>query len=117
MNYHLQKNVFVSIVLSLSLGLIDASGADLVLREHATLEGPIVRLGDVADVSTGSMSVLKELTFTPLVPAPAPGSPRYLQRSEILDLLASRGIDTQALRISGAAVVEIGKSGKAAKGR
>ncbi len=110
MNYCSTNQVVLSIVLALSLGSSSVQGVELVLREHATLVGPIVRLGDVADLSAASMSVLKELSATPLVPSPASGVSRFLQRTEVRDLLATRGVDIQSIRISGATAVELGKA-------
>jgi len=103
------KYLVLLILLAFSLCSSHVLGADIVLRERATMTGPIVRLGDVADISAASASILKNLATTPLVPAPAPGSIQFLQRSQIRDLLATRGIDLLGLKIRGAAVVEIGK--------
>jgi len=103
------------IVLTLSLSSSYARGADVVLREQATVVGPIVRLGDIADISSASSSVLKNLDSTPLIPTPAPGSARFLQRSQIRDLLATRGIDILNLRFRGATVVEVGKLSRQAE--
>jgi len=98
------------IVLTLSFGSPYVLGADVVLREQATTVGPIVRLGDIADISAASSSILKGLATTPLVPTPALGSAQFLQRSQVRDLLATRGIDISSLRFRGAMVVEIGKA-------
>ena len=97
-------------MLTISFSSSQVLGAEVVLREQATVVGPIVRLGDIADISASTKSILKGLSSTPLVPAPAPGSPQFLQRSHVRDLLASRGIDILSLQIRGAAVVQIGKS-------
>ncbi|NOY29777.1 MAG: flagellar basal body P-ring formation protein FlgA [Planctomycetes bacterium] len=106
------KYLVLLVVLALGLSSSYVLGADVVLRERATTSGPIVRLGDVADITAASTSTLKNLASTPLVPTPAPGSTEFLQRSQIRDLLATRGIDMLRLRIRGAAVVEIGKATK-----
>jgi len=106
------KYLVLLIVLAFGLSSSYVLGADVVLRERATTSGPIVRLGDVADITAASTSILKNLASTPLVPTPAPGSTEFLQRSQIRDLLATRGIDMLRLRIRGATVVEIGKASK-----
>ncbi|NOY43025.1 MAG: flagellar basal body P-ring formation protein FlgA [Planctomycetes bacterium] len=82
--------------------------ADLTLRERATVSGPVIRLGDVADISASTSTRLKNLVTTPLFPAPAPGTQRFLSQLQVRDLLVSRGIDITNLRIRGAKVVEIG---------
>ncbi len=109
MNSKLQITLALSIVLTFSISSTIAFGADVVLREQATTVGPIVRLGDVADISAASSSMLKRLSTTPLVPTPARGTTQFLQRSQVRDLLAARGIDILHLRFGGAKVVEIGK--------
>ncbi len=83
-------------------------GADLTLREQATVSGPVIRLGDVADISASTSARLKNLVTTPLFPAPAPGTQRFLSQLQVRDLLVSRGIDITNLRIRGSKVVEIG---------
>ena len=85
-----------------------AHAESLVLRERATVNGPVIRLGDVADISAESAKVMKDLVTTPLFPTPAPGTQHFLQRSQVLDLLTARGIETENIRIQGAEVVEIG---------
>ena len=86
-----------------------ADGAEVMLRERATVSGPVIRLGDVADISASHSAELKNLVTTPLFPTPAPGTHQFLQRAQIVDLLMSRGIATESLRFGGAMVVEIGK--------
>ncbi len=109
MNSKFQIIFILSILLTFSFNSAFATGADVVLREQATTVGPIVRLGDVADISAASSSMLKRLSTTPLVPTPAQGTIQFLQQSQVRDLLAARGINILNLRFGGAKVVEIGK--------
>jgi len=102
------KNIVLLIAVAGLLTASTASGAELVLRERATMSGPMIRLGDVADISAGTASMLKGLVTTPLLPTPAPGTQQFVSRSQIRDLLVSRGIDVGNLRVRGAMVVEIG---------
>ncbi len=102
------KKSVLLLTLAVLLQASAAVGAQLVLRERATVGGSVIRLGDVADISAGTTTEMKDLATTPLFPAPAPGTQQFLYRSQILDLLQSRGLDIQSLRVRGAKVVEIG---------
>ncbi len=84
-----------------------AVAGELVLLKRCVPSGPVVRLGDVADVGAATTSQLDDLVTTPLLPTPAPGTRQFLRRSEIRDLLISRGIDTSSLVFAGADFVEI----------
>lgn len=89
---------------------LPASATNIVFREQATLSGPIVCLGDIADISAASTAEVRDLSTTPLMPVPAPGSPEFLTPIKALDLLESRGIDTSRFAISGARIVKVGQS-------
>jgi len=89
--------------MTLVLGWSQAGGAaEIVLRQRVTLRGPLVRLGDVADLSASTDARLQELITTPLMPAPAPGTRKYLRVTQLRDLLASRGISLAELTFRGA---------------
>ncbi len=87
-----------------------SQGAELVLREYATQHGPIIRLGDIADIGASSPAELKILASTPLLPAPAPGTQQFLSAAQVRDLLTARGLQIERLTIQGAALVEIGSN-------
>jgi flagella basal body P-ring formation protein FlgA len=83
------------------------SAAEVVLREQATLEGSIVRLGDIADVSADDPGLVEELAAVPLLPAPAAGTPLFLGAAQVRDLLAASNVDVNALEFHGADSVAI----------
>lgn len=89
-----------------------ASGAEIILREKATLVGTVVRLGDVADVSAKSAARKRALTAMPLMPTPALGTKQYLRAVQIRDLLVARGVSLEGVTIRGARMVAIGELGK-----
>ncbi|MBX3424995.1 MAG: flagellar basal body P-ring formation protein FlgA [Pirellulales bacterium] len=99
-----------------TVGLIagSAAAAEIALRERCLPAGPVVRLGDLADVAAAGPAELDELITTPLAPAPAPGVVRYLRASEVRDLLVLRGVDVSRLRFGGAPGVEIGSAPESA---
>jgi len=103
------KSLSYSLVLLTALLASSSSdGAEFVLRERATQNGTVIRLGDIADISTASSSELKRLASTPLLPAPAPGTQQFLNVSQVRELLVARGIPIKGMTFSGAQVVEIG---------
>ena len=91
----------------LGWGLARGGAAEIVLRSQVTLKGPVVRLGDVADLSAGTDSRLQELIATPLMPAPAPGTRKYLRVAQLRDLLVARGISLKGITFHGAPRVAI----------
>jgi flagella basal body P-ring formation protein FlgA len=99
---------FVVLLTALTSGAPWAEAANIALRARSSHEGTMVRLGDIADISSASSAELNDLSTTVLLPAPAPGTLQFLRRSQIRDLLAARGIDLGAVALSGAEVVEVG---------
>src|SRR3954462_961985 len=63
------------------------AAVDIKLRERVALRGSVIRLGDVADVVTADRQQARQLSSLPLMPAPAPGTERYLRAREIQDML------------------------------
>jgi flagella basal body P-ring formation protein FlgA len=84
-----------------------SNAAEIVLRQQVTLRGPMVRLGDVADLSASNNTRLQELITTPLMPTPAPGTQKYLHVAQLRDLLNARGVSIADLRFRGAPQVVI----------
>jgi len=84
-----------------------SNAAEIVLRQQVTLQGPMVRLGDVADLSASDDAQLQELIAMPLLPAPAPGTRKYLRAAQLRDLLRARGISLADLTFRGAPRVAI----------
>ena len=100
------RNVLLTAAL-LSITL-SARGAEIVLHEHATPQGPIVRLGDVADITGSEVGTIEHLAATPLMPAPSIGTSQFIRVAELRDLLTARGLDVRGLKLAGAEVVTIG---------
>ncbi len=67
--------------------------------------GPVVTLGDVAEVLTADARQADRLAALELFPAPPPGTKRYLRLREIQDLLLARGVSPLEHRITGASQV------------
>lgn len=93
--------------IAMSLTGDPASAADIALRASATPAGTVVRLGDVAEISADSKQEAQRLAATPLMPAPAPGTDRYLRMREVQDLLAAHGEKMDQLRFQGELIVAV----------
>lgn len=108
MNSNTDKLKCIAGLLLLGCFMEAAQGADVMLRERAVPSKSVVYLGDIADIAAASRSEVDRLTTTLLMPAPAPGTQIYLRKSQLRDLLVSRGVDIRSIRLSGADVVEVG---------
>ncbi|HJQ81961.1 MAG TPA: flagellar basal body P-ring formation chaperone FlgA [Lacipirellulaceae bacterium] len=99
----------VAITIALLTGLQQASAAtvDIRLHEQVTASAPVIRLGDVARIVTADRQRARELSSLLLMPAPAPGTQRFLRKREVEDLLAAHGEDLSQLRLDGASQVAI----------
>ena len=80
-----------------------------MLRERAGVRGPVIRLGDVADIAADDPAELDELATTPLMPSPADGAEELLTVRQIRDVLAARGVDLGRLNFLGSDAVTVGE--------
>lgn len=93
--------------IAIMLASLSADATEVALRSKADVRGTLVRLGDVAEVSSPDgqrAELLKELA---LFPSPSPGRTRTLHVRELRELLVLNGIATQDLRFSGSRVVRV----------
>jgi flagella basal body P-ring formation protein FlgA len=81
--------------------------AEVVLREQAAPRGPIVRLGDLAEVRVDADSSADVLANAPLMTTPAAGERRFVRAAQLRDLLYASGVNVRELRFSGAEAVLI----------
>jgi flagella basal body P-ring formation protein FlgA len=87
-----------------------AAEVEIMLRERVACESSVVRLGDVATILGGDQERSRQLAGLLLMPAPAPGTERYLRKREVEDMLSAQGVDLREIRFEGAEQVAI--SGK-----
>lgn len=92
-----------------TLAAVDALAADVLLREQLTPTGPVVRLGDVAEITRATPDEAARLLAMPLMPAPAPGTSQVVRGQQIRELLTAMGVDLAELRFGGATRVAIGR--------
>ena len=102
--------ILACFVLATATTFSSADQAEIVLRKQSDLKGTMIRLGDIADISAGDPATMHNLATTPLLPAPRPGTTRFLHRSELKELLRSRGVNLQEVRVWGVEVVRLGES-------
>jgi len=84
------------------LALPEGYGAELQVRARCQPRGPIVSLGDVAEVVSADAVEKEKLGQIELFPTPPSGQQRILRARELQDLLCSRGVGSAELRLSGA---------------
>jgi flagella basal body P-ring formation protein FlgA len=89
----------------------EARSAELRLRAQCTVEGPLVRLGDVAEIVGGDPAENETLAATDLCPSPAGREQRSLGVRELQDLLVLRGVNLARCQFSGSSqVLVLGRS-------
>jgi len=93
--------------LTLVLAPAAASAAEIQVRSRCVPRGPIVTLGDVADISATNVQEGEKLASRELFPAPAAGQQRIVRLRELQDLISERGISLAGHRLSGSSQVVI----------
>jgi flagella basal body P-ring formation protein FlgA len=84
-----------------------AHGAELRLRSECRPPGPLVVLGDVAEVRAAEESQSKTLASIALFPAPGAGQSRVLRLRELLEILELRSVNLADYRLAGASTTTI----------
>lgn len=99
--------VLLTALVATPFGPASARAAELRLRAECRSEGPVVTLGDVAEVVDVDFRRADALAAMELFPAPPPGQPRFVRLREIQDLLIIRGINLVEHRFSGSSQVTV----------
>jgi len=103
----------VAVVAILATGGLGA--AEIRLKSHLGADDPVVRLGDVAEVTDVDPGVAERLAALELFPAPPPGKQRLVRAREIHDLLLLRGANPATCELSGASQVLVTGSTRSAE--
>lgn len=82
-----------------------ANAAEIRLHSEATVHGPVVTLGDVAQIASADDEQAAELAGIELAISPPPGEQRSIKAREIREFLSRRGVDLLEHRLSGASRV------------
>ncbi len=107
---------FLSVVLTGFILVQAAAAADIRLRAEAVPAGPVVTLGDVAEVLANDAEQAARLRAIELFPGPAAGAERFVRVREIQDLLLLRGVNLAEHQLSGASQVIVRGSERPANG-
>ena len=84
-----------------------ATAAELRLQTHCNPTGPVVMLGDVAEIVSADARQTASLAATELFPAPSATEQRIVRVREIQDLLLLRGVNLTEHQFSGSSEVTI----------
>src|SRR5690349_6703369 len=97
------NNVKALVAVLVAIGVASRAHAaiDVKLRERVAPRGSVIRVGDVAEISTADRQQARELAALPLMPAPAPGTEQFLRTREIQDMLSAQGVDLGLLHFVG----------------
>ena len=97
-------------LISIVVSLFTATGvhsAELQLRDQGRTTGPLVLVGDIAEIHARHSVEAADLAAIDLFPAPPAGESRVLRLREVQDLLAIRGVNLALHRFSGASQVTL----------
>ena len=86
--------------------------SEIVLRGEHQCRGPVVTLGDVAEVRGTDRRANEQLGRIELFPAPAVGRLRFVRVREIQDILSRRGLNLAQHSFSGAAQVALSRGAR-----
>jgi flagella basal body P-ring formation protein FlgA len=86
----------------LTLAAWSAEAAEVRLKSEAACSGAIVRLKDVAEITSANENEAAALAEVQLFPVPSVGKPRSVRRGEIRELLALSEVNLNGITWSGA---------------
>ena len=84
-----------------------ADAGEIRLRAQVECAGPVVRLGDVAEVHAADVLTQHRLAAIALFPRPDLGRTRLLKRQELRELLTLSAVSLQEYRVTGATVAQV----------
>jgi len=91
----------------LLLFALPLTAAEVRLRSSAVAAGAVVRLADVADITSQDPALSEALGEIPLCPAPAAGRERSLHQYELRQLLKVSGVEPGRATVTGSEAVRI----------
>lgn len=96
-------------ILAVGLAAAPLCADQLVLRFHdqPQVSNAVVRLRDLVEIVSGSLPSLEELRGIPLGPAPREGATQTWHRSDVLQHLELRGVDSSSIRWTGVDKVQL----------
>ncbi len=79
----------------------------IAVRSDAVVERAVVRLADIAAISSDDDAEVRRLGALPLMPTPSAGNKRFLRKREVEDMLAAHDIDFKTVTLVGADQVAV----------
>jgi len=95
------KTIAISLIALLALATAGRA-AEIQFRAQCQARGPLVTLGDVAQVAASDPAEAARLAAIDLGPAPAAGGQKVVRAREVQDTLFLRGVNLTQQRFSGA---------------
>jgi flagella basal body P-ring formation protein FlgA len=105
----MQRVIFILTIVS-ALAWSTSQAAELRLRRQCSPRGPVVTLGDVAEIYSAEAGQAAKLAAMELCPASPTGQQRLLRVREIQDILALRGVNLAEHQFSGSNQVMVTSS-------
>lgn len=97
--------VLSGMVVALHVLAMDVAATEVKLRARVVTGSSVVRLGDVAEIKADDAAEQRRLAGLLLMPAPAPGTQRFLRQREVQDVLAAHGEDLGRVQCLGASQI------------
>ena len=104
--------LIAAIAIAALFAIRPSHAAELVVRARCECSGPVVTLGDIAEIDGADQHDNEKLAAVDLFPAPPVGRERFLHIREIQDMLALRGVDIARHRFSGANRIAVKRTDK-----
>lgn len=95
----------------LTLAAWSASAAEVRLRSEASCSGAVVRLKDVAEITSADENEAAALAELQLFPVPSAGKTRIVRKGEIRELLVLSDVKMKAVTLGGAEKLVIRREG------
>jgi flagellar basal body P-ring formation protein FlgA len=106
----MRQLIVIFIILSALVGN-SSQAAELRLRQKCIPHGPVVTLGDVAEIYASDTQQAEKLASMELFPTPPVGQQRTLRVREVQDTLILRGINLAEHQLTGSSQVILTSSG------
>jgi flagella basal body P-ring formation protein FlgA len=92
---------------------VSMAQTQITLRDRVAMKSSVVRLSDIAEITTDDEQLAQKYAAMPLMPAPGAGGQRFLRKREVEDLLAAHGADLSEVQIQGPPQVVISNAAAA----
>lgn len=99
--------LFTTALFLSALGVNDTKAAIISLRSTATINGSVIRLGDLAHITDADPAVVKQLSNLLIAPAVGSGREDIIDLSRIRERMLARGINLSKIEFEGRSQVRV----------